>query len=114
MEAARWSASANFELGLLSSSDWKAKWIRPAADAPPEVEKVGLLRRTFDVNGSIKRARLYVTARGIFEISLGGQKVSNDHFVNGFTSYSNRLDSLTYDVTNDLKDGANTIDARLG
>ena len=109
-----WSASANFELGLLSNSDWKAKWIRPAADAPPEVEKVGLLRRTFDVNGSIKHARLYVTARGIFEISLGGQKVSNDHFANGFTSYSNRLDSLTYDVTNDLKEGANTIDAQLG
>lgn len=109
-----WSAFASFELGLLSKDDWKAKWIRPAEDAPPEVEKVAYLRRSFEIDGPIKHARLYVTARGIFEIKLGGQKVGNDHFANGFTSYANRLDSVTYDVTDRLKEGNNTLDAMLG
>lgn len=109
-----WSKSAKLELGLLSKADWKAKWIRPAAVAPPEVEKVSLLRRSFQVDGQVQQARLYVTARGVFEVNLNGKKVGQDHFANGFTSYSNRLDSLTYDITDQLKPGDNSLDALLG
>ena len=113
-EESDWSELASFELGLLSKSDWKAKWIRNAADAPPEVEKVSRLRRGFQIEDSIRSARLYVTARGVFEVDLNGKKVGNDHFANGFTSYSNRLDSLTYDVTDHLQEGDNSLNALLG
>ncbi len=108
-----WSDMATVELGLLSKNDWSANWIRPAADMPDDVEKVSLLQRGFELDGPIKKARLYVTARGLFEVSLNGEKVGNDHFANGFTSYSNRLDSLTYDVTNQLRQGNNSLDALL-
>lgn len=109
-----WSEYAEIELGLLSNSDWTAKWIRPAADAPADVEKVACLRRGFELSADVAQARLYVTARGIFEISLNGTKVGNDYFANGQTSYSNRLDSLTYDVTNQLQEGTNSLDALMG
>ena len=111
--ASVWSEFRTLELGLLSKDDWSAKWIRPAVDAPDDIEKVSLLQRGFDLEGPIEQARLYVTARGLFEVSLNGKKVSNDHFANGFTSYSNRLDSLTYDVTDRLQKGENSLDALL-
>ncbi len=192
-----WSEPTTFELGLLSSKDWKAQWIRPA-DAledefkliralyrsktdpshskdvtallqktiqnntlsvnagnealggdpaylenkelvltyqlngeektgilyenqngvfPPSAstdERVAALRREFSVSAQVKQARLYVTARGVFEIQLNGEKVSSDHFANGWTSYTHRLDTLTYDVTAQLQKGSNSIGALLG
>lgn len=111
--ASDWSEPGTVELGLLSKNDWSAKWIRPATNAPENVEKVSLLQRGFELEGSIEKARLYVTARGLFEVSLNDEKVGNDHFANGFTSYSNRLDSLTYDVTDQLQQGENSLDVLL-
>ena len=77
-------------------------------------EKVASLRRPFQVSGDVELARLYVTARGIFDIKLNGKKVGQDYFANGWTSYQKRLDTLTYDVSDLLASGDNTIDALLG
>lgn len=77
-------------------------------------ESVGVLRRSFPVNKAVARARVYVTARGLFELELNGEKVGSDHFANGWTSYAKRLDTLTYDVTRQLRQGDNTIQALLG
>lgn len=112
-EASGWSESASLELGLLSAKDWTASWIRPAADLP-ELESVSHLRREFPIEGEITKARLHVTARGLFEIHLNGKKVGNDEFVPGWTSYANRIDTLTYDVTPSLKKGSNAVGAMLG
>jgi alpha-L-rhamnosidase len=111
---AGWSESATFELGLMSKDDWSGKWIRPADEGSSEIEHVTRFRRKFEAADSIKTARLFVAARGVFEVSLNGQKVAEDHFANGFTSYKNRLDSLTYDVTDLLQEGENSFDAMLG
>lgn len=111
--ASGWSAAATFELGLLNSSDWSAKWIRPAADLP-ELESTSMLRREFFVKDNIQQARLYVTARGLFEVSLNGEKVGQDVFAPGWTAYSKRLDTLTYDVSDQLQVGNNAIGALLG
>ena len=111
---AGWSESATFELGLMSKDDWSGKWIRPADEGSSEIEHVTRFRRQFEAADSIKTARLFVAARGVFEVSLNGQKVAEDHFANGFTSYKNRLDSLTYDVTDLLQEGENSFDAMLG
>jgi len=109
-----WSAPAHFELGLLSAKDWKAQWIRPAGDSDPNREAVAWLRRSFSTEKKIARARIYVTARGLFEISLNGTQVGSDHFANGWTSYDKRLDTLTYDVTSRLRTGVNTLQALVG
>jgi alpha-L-rhamnosidase len=109
-----WSVPAHFELGLLSAGDWKAKWIRPAQAQDPVKEPVASLRRTFSITKPVARARAYVTAKGVFELQLNGQRVGNDHFANGFTAYQQRLDTLTYDVTGQLRPGENSLDALLG
>jgi alpha-L-rhamnosidase len=109
-----WSESAHFELGLLSSNDWKAQWIKPQGAGDPTVEGASWLRRTFSVGKQITGARIYVTARGLFELQLNGARVGGDHFANGWTSYHKRLDTLTYDVTPQLHDGNNTLEVMLG
>lgn len=110
----QWSAQAHFELGLLNVTDWHAQWIAPRSKVDPEREAVSYLRRSFCVEQPIKQARLYVTARGIFNIELNGQRVSNDYFANGWTAYDKRIDTLTYDVTDVLQANDNSILAMLG
>ena len=109
-----WSTPAHFEMGLLSSDDWKAQWIRPNAESDSQKEPVAWLRRSFHVEKKVARARVYVTARGLFQLYLNGQRVGNDHFANGWTSYHKRLDTLTYDITSQLRSGENIIEALLG
>lgn len=111
---AGWSSWAFFELGLLSSSEWKAQWIRPAEDDTSSHEYGTWLRRGFGVKAKVARARVYVTAHGIFELQLNGLRIGRDHFANGWTSYTKRLDSLTYDVTELLREGDNLLGAQLG
>ncbi len=108
-----WSEPANLEMGLLEQSDWQAKWIRPAAMSDPKQEPVAHLRKEFNTSKPIQSARLYVTARGIFELDLNETRVSRDYFANGFTSYSKRIDTLTYDITAQLKSGNNRLHASL-
>jgi len=112
-EPSGWSTPASFELGLLSAKDWSAKWIRPAADLP-ELESASWLRREFTVSSPVTRARLYVTARGLFEVHLNGKQVGRDAFTPGWTSYANRIDTHTYDITSSIHEGPNAIGAILG
>ncbi|MEO6992210.1 MAG: family 78 glycoside hydrolase catalytic domain [Lacunisphaera sp.] len=109
-----WSEPARFDLGLLSSKDWSAQWIRPQGATGPGKEAIAWLRRGFSVEKKVERARIYVTARGLFELQLNGRRVGNDHFANGWTSYRNRIDTLTYDVTEQLQSGTNALSAMLG
>ncbi len=111
-----WSPSAHFELGLLSNADWHAKWIHPAEPADIQAgggEPVALLQRTFPITKPIAHARLYITARGLFELSLNNSPISDDHFTPGFTPYDKRIDTLTYDLTTRLHPGDNTLSALL-
>lgn len=108
-----WSGFAHLETGLLSAADWKAQWIRPSQALVASGEPVGYLRRVFQVSKAVASARLYVTARGLFDLKLNGRRVGHDHFANGFTSYHKRLDTLTYDVTQHLQAGRNDLDGLL-
>jgi len=110
-----WSAPAFWEMGLLSSSDWKADWIEP--DLAEDVAKPGpspMLRRVFKLGGSVDRARAYVTSHGLYELHLNGQRVGDQVFTPGWTSYNERLQYQTYDVTPLLRKGDNAVGVLLG
>jgi alpha-L-rhamnosidase len=57
---------------------------------------------------------LYITSLGLYEASLNDQRVGTDIFTPGWTDYDQRLQYQTYDVTDMLTDGLNTISAVLG
>ena len=113
--ASGWSAPAWWEMGLLEPGDWKASWIEPGLTE--DVTKPGpvpMLRREFQLRGPVERARAYVTAHGLYELYLNGQRAGDQLFTPGWTSYDNRLQYQTYDVTPLLKAGANAVGALLG
>jgi alpha-L-rhamnosidase len=113
--ASAWSAPAWWEMGLLEPGDWKASWIEPnLADDVSKAGPVPMLRREFKLSGPVERARAYVTAHGLYELYLNGQRVGDQLFTPGWTSYKKRLQYQTYDVTPLLKTGDNAVGALLG
>ena len=73
-----------------------------------------MLRREFKLNGTIERARAYVTSHGLYELHLNGQRVGDEVLTPGWTSYNKRLQYQTYDVTRMLRSGDNTVGVILG
>jgi alpha-L-rhamnosidase len=74
--------------------------------ANPSKNAAPMLRTAFTTQSKpIKTARLYVTARGIYEMYLNGNRVSNDYFNPGLTQYNKHQTYQTYDVTTALKQG---------
>ena len=81
----------------------------------PSHAAVPMLRTTFAVRPAVARARLYVTARGVYEVFLNGQRVGEDWFNPGLTQYERTHMYQTYDVTDLLAAGGdNAIGAWLG
>lgn len=127
-----WSDLGMWQMGLPSQQDWKgAHWISyeelpathrivPAVDnnrhneLGPGKNIQPLLRKEFKVKGSVKRATMYISGLGHFEISLNGEKVG-DHFLDpGWTDYDEQALYVTFDLTDQLKQGANAIGVMLG
>ncbi len=74
-----------------------------------------LLRREFDAGrGGVRGARLYVAAGGWPDVTLNGEQVSRAALENGFTAYHKRVLYRTYDVTDLVRPGRNTLAAELG
>jgi alpha-L-rhamnosidase len=110
-----WSKVAHWEMGLLGTEDWKAKWITPdVVEEETKSNPAPLLRKEFSVGKKIERARLYATAMGLYETSLNGKRVGEEYFMPGWTSYDFRYQYQTYDVTGLLKNGSNCLAAMLG
>ncbi|WP_058308450.1 family 78 glycoside hydrolase catalytic domain [Gracilibacillus massiliensis] len=107
-----WSDSSYFEMGLLNKDEWVADWI--AAPLKWNGEPAPKLARSFQVNGNVKKARIYVTALGLYELQLNGKRVGEDYFTPGWTSYQSRLQYQTYDVTDLIASGDNEITGLLG
>jgi alpha-L-rhamnosidase len=72
-----------------------------------------LLRKTFQVAQPVRRATLYATALGLYEAQVNGARVGRDYFTPGWTDYAHRVQYQTYDVTDLVKPGANTLQALL-
>ncbi|GAA4454473.1 hypothetical protein GCM10023189_20990 [Nibrella saemangeumensis] len=83
--------------------------------ADPSRNAAPMLRSVFTTQAKpIAKARLYVTARGIYEMYLNGSRVSNDYFNPGLTQYNKNHMYQTYDVTGAVKQGQrNAIGAWL-
>ena len=72
------------------------------------------LRREFQITKPIRSARLHVTARGLFELRLNGKKIGEDFLTPGWTPYHRKIETLTYDVTKQLRQGKNALGSILG
>ena len=101
----KWSEIAKWNMGLLNTNDWKAKWIGapwqgeealpiPKGGMASKLLESGppapLFRKEFQIKKEIKKAIAYVTGLGYFEFYVNGEKIGNDVLVPNQTNYSKR------------------------
>lgn len=111
-----WSEIGFFEMGLLNESDWQAKWIMGNYNHSKKGKvryPVDCFCREFDIEGDVSRARLYISACGIYETVLNGSRVGDQVLTPGSTAFQKRVHYQTYDVT-DYLDQHNEWKINLG
>nr|WP_245623399.1 alpha-L-rhamnosidase [Catenovulum maritimum] len=115
-----WSEVNHFELGLLNQAQWQGKWINhpdTSLDNNPSQAVIATpqyLRKEFKSDKSVQQARLYITAKGLFKAYINGAMIApEDAMTPGWTPYSKRIETLTYDVTDLVNSGQNVLAANL-
>lgn len=110
----QWSQPARWTMGLLSPEDWKARFISFRDPTPVHRDRERLFlpparqyRREFTLSKPVRRATLYATALGIFEMYLNGRRVGDAYFAPGWTDYRQRAYYWTWDVTSWVRRGPN-------
>jgi alpha-L-rhamnosidase len=112
-KASAWSAPSFFQMGLLSPNDWKAQWITPGFQEDT-LRPSPLFRKEFDSNKKVKSATAYITAHGLYEARINGERVGDAYLTPGWTSYNKRLQYQAYDVTDLVSSGKNAVGVTLG
>lgn len=115
-ETSNWSSPAEMISGVLYSHEWQADFISAEAPADKDQSAGTLLRKSFVLNCTedIQSAFIHVSALGLYELHLNGQKVGEDALTPGWTSYHNHLLYQTYNLTSHLEKGENVIGAIAG
>lgn len=101
-----WSDVAEFNVGLLTESDWSGRWIGLDHAMPWDREDIHsqlsarYLRTTFNLNNkAIRRATLYICGLGLYEAYLNGKKIGNQVLAPAPTDYRRTVLYNAYDVT---------------
>lgn len=116
--ASPWSKWANWTMGLLHPSDWKAEWIALTTGGDDRLPNGSLrsmaARRELRLRDEIRSATVYATGLGVYELRINGQRVGEDILAPGWTYYPTRIQYQTYDVTTLVHGGWNAISATVG
>jgi len=127
-----WSKTAGWEMAL-ELSDWQAKWTGISQTDNSEISKMNpalYFRKSFHLAKSVKKARVYITGLGYYELTINGKKVGDHVLSPNFTNYdrrqsdhfgesrvgnmSTRVLYETFDVTPFLRNGENVVAVCLG
>lgn len=111
-----WSEPASLETGLLSRTDWHCERIAaPWGPGTSEPDPEQLYRKDFLLpsQSQVAQARLYITAQGVYEAEINGQRIGDYFMAPGWTTYDGRLQYQTYNVTSILSDQRNCLGVRV-
>ncbi|MDE3199291.1 MAG: family 78 glycoside hydrolase catalytic domain [Acidobacteriota bacterium] len=109
-DGAAWKQAESWRPQSAQNSSQQNSWELGHPWIPDSVKE---LKHSFDVGSPIKSARLYATSLGEYEMFLNGKRVGDAFFAPGWTDYRERVMYQTYDVTDMVKQGANTVGALL-
>jgi len=129
-----------FEYGI---DEWQGQWITGNYDADDRVERkkkiiggsffiqgvdfllnakkksklerypVDCFKHGFEIDKEVRKARLYITACGLYEARINDEKAGDFVLAPGITDYKKRIQYQTYDVTALLMKGSNDITVEL-
>lgn len=91
----------------------KGKWIT----APFEKEAHSVYQKIWKLPSAedqVKNARLYISGMGLYEAYLNGKKVGDEYLTPFYNDYNHWIQFQSYDVTDMLKAGENTLGIMLG
>ncbi|MGG1554751.1 family 78 glycoside hydrolase catalytic domain [Paenibacillus ferrarius] len=108
-----WSDIAFWSMGLLSRGEWKAKWIGRKSEPELAMQPSPYFRKAFVLNKAVRRAVAYVTALGVYELHINGERIG-DWFAPGWTDYNVRVQVQTVELTDKLRAGENALGAIVG
>lgn len=125
-----WSEIAWWEMGLLQPTDWQAQWIRSglnlidtqyakkiswpeSATIQEGSQRAVRFTKPVHLSKPIKQARVYATARGLYQLNVNGIPTDELAFNPGWTDYRQRIPYQVFDVSASLKKGNNTLALEL-
>jgi alpha-L-rhamnosidase len=103
---AQWPAAE--DLGAYGVEPWTNQVFVGLVLPPPR-----LLRKPFMIPKSVRRATVYASALGLYQLELNGARVGRDSFTPGWTDYEKRVHYEAYDVTSRVHGGTNALGATL-
>src|SRR5699024_6948056 len=124
----RTTASSRFATGIVHPCEWQGLWIGRNPDEqksalPPQdtdisytVNKLRPVRRFvrhLDLEDVPARAKVHASAKGNYRLYINGHKVGTDELTPGWTEYRDRICYQSWDVTQLLRPGRNSIAALL-
>lgn len=110
-----WSEPLKFEVGILEYWDLLGKFVGPTwFEGRSDHRHLPLVRTEFSLKDQPVYARLYLSALGLVEGNVNGQKIGKDILTPGWTCYDDRLECWTYDLTSTLTAGKNALGFYLG
>ncbi|MCR5716086.1 MAG: glycoside hydrolase family 78 protein [Lachnospiraceae bacterium] len=113
------SESTWFETGFLGKrweADWSCSPFRSTKRKPGfgKQQPAVIFRQKCKLKEKPVKARLYATAHGVYEAMINQQKVDDRSFAPEHTVYAKLLCYQTYDVTDAVRAGENTLDIHVG
>lgn len=91
-----------FETGLMSEDNWEGVWITTKEELP--AVKTFSKEVCLQKGKKLRQARIYASALGVYDLEIDGKKMGDAYLAPGWTSYGNRVQYQTYDVTDFLQE----------
>lgn len=88
--------------------------IKPWGNIQLNGNRLPLFQKTFELEKTPQRALIHICGLGQYELSLNGKKVGDAVIDPGWTNYRKTCLYSTYEVTDDLLAGNNTLSVLLG
>jgi alpha-L-rhamnosidase len=120
------ASHSTFSTAIIDPALWRASWIgrarthRRDAEPPTDddrslavryLESPLTLRRAFQVEAPVVRARVHVTAQGVYQLWLNGTRVGDEELSPGWTDYRDRILYQSFDITELARSGENVFSA---
>ncbi len=109
-DEAVWSATHKFETGILNQNEWNAAWIKASVSS----ENAPMFRKEFSIDKQIKKARVYISGLGLFEMKVNGERPDDTVLNPVETQYNITVDYRVFDITEMLTQGQNAVTVELG
>lgn len=106
------SPVASFETGMMGMQHWQGAWIGDGKDI--HHSPAPYFRKEFKAGKTVRSARAYIAAAGLYELSVNGERVGTHRLDPLYTRFDRRNLYVTHDITPLLRKGDNAVGVLLG